>query len=141
MFWRRVKIFLAIVLSLAAWEIPAGHDPEAVRDSLIQGVFLAVSGIVAVLFQLVTSFVYDVLTFRRGMWRIPSLADSPWGSGCPLSTSFFALLALALGLMLLVAAPFQGWPKAILGASCLLASAILHWGQKFVCKVYAARFR
>lgn len=142
MFWKRVRIFLALVFSLAAWDSTSDgvYDNGSADGYLVPGMFIVASSIFLVIFQLATSFIYDVLTLRRGVWRRPSLADSPWRKGFPFSTSFFALLALFMGIMLLLAAPFQDWRKVILGVACLLVSAILHGGQKFVCKVFAARF-
>jgi hypothetical protein len=111
---------------------------EAVRDCVILSgfcVFLALG-------QGAVWLVVDVMTFKRGGWRIPEFGEG-WfaNAGNPgfFLTKFFMALQLA-GSVALSISPWRGFPSFEVGLTAFLCGFALIFWQNWLIRLFRARF-
>jgi hypothetical protein len=136
--WALLKFALIAFLTIGV----VTYRAESPKDAWRLALCIAVAFSFFALFQLGFWFFYDVMTLKRGGWRVTTFSDSPFvkksGPGFYLNVEAVALLIF--GAAKIVAAIFQGMPSLVLGATLLTVGVLLLTWQAMLRKLFQSRF-
>jgi hypothetical protein len=135
--WKVIKIVVAVFLSLGALDLSFQGTDDANGFGLM---ILLLAGFL-VLFQAMLWIGYDVITLRKGIWKLPGLRSSPFRMSMVMDTSFFSLIFGFSAVAQVVGSPFFGVERLISGAWLLLAAALMAGSQLLLLRLFAERFR